>query len=75
MMISELLWVGRGPDDGTAEQYCASAGEAVTLIKQDIAAVVPTTDIAHQALLLLGSSNEWANFATRRGRYDFDADL
>ena len=66
MMVSEMLWVGRGPDTplfGPIKE-CATARQALNAIESSNTAVVPTTDIAKETLLLLGCSEAWATFAT-----------
>ena len=67
MMVSEMLWVGRGPSDGTwwgDIVECATAQQAFDAIKSGNTAVVPTTDVARETLLLLGTGEAWATFAT-----------
>lgn len=74
MYVSPRLYVGRAPnDEETAAKHAGSARQAAQLIKQGFVVVVPTTDIAHEALLLLGSSPEHALRAT--GRPAMNADL
>lgn len=67
MMVSEMLWVGRGPDVpsfGTVVE-CATAEQARDTIRSTNTAVVPTTDIARETLILLGVGEAWAAYATQ----------
>lgn len=74
--ISPLLWVGTGPAHSVrVQERCATAPEAVGAIQREHIAIVPTKDVAHQVLLLLGSDQQWANYAVGYAKYDFDADL
>jgi hypothetical protein len=68
MMISESLWVGKGPESSTGTSgvlNCATAKQAADAIKANYIAVVPTTDVAHDAILAMGYGQAWATFATK----------
>jgi hypothetical protein len=57
MMVSERLWVGTGPesDAGTnGVENCATARQAANAVKAGSIAVVPTTDVAYDAILAMG---------------------
>ena len=67
MMVSEKLWVGVGPDTpsfGIVVQ-CATAEQAKEAMGDANTAVVPTTDVARDTLLLLGVGEAWATYATQ----------
>lgn len=67
MMVSEMLWVGRGPEYTSFGPVteCATAQQAIDVMDEGRVAVVPTTDIAKEALLMLGVGEAWAAYATQ----------
>lgn len=66
--VSPLLYVGAAPDDvapwvrGVREVQ--TAHEAAALIQVGILAVVPNSNVARQALLMLGATGKAAMYAT-----------
>lgn len=65
MYVAPKLWVGTAPVEfQTTAKHASTAVWAAHLIKSGEVVIVPTTDIAHDTLLLLGSSPEWALRAT-----------
>jgi hypothetical protein len=70
MMISEHLWVGKGPETHLGAKgvtQCATAKQAADAIRNGFIAVVPTTDVAHDTILALGYDPLLANHAVNRG--------
>lgn len=68
MMVSEMLWVGKGPEGPPSfgpVRECATAQQAANAMKDNFTAVVPTTDIARDTLILLGVGEAWASYATQ----------
>lgn len=70
MVISQLLYVGSGPDaDQEWDLYqrdvihVATARQARDVADSKNVAVVPTRDVARDALILLGATPEWARMA------------
>ena len=65
MYVAPKLWVGTAPAELlTTAKHTSTAIQAAHLIKSGDVVIVPTTDIARETLLLLGSSPEWALRAT-----------
>lgn len=63
MIVTPLLYVGTGPDYKESHRY-ATADQAAHAVSEGHVAVVPTTDIAREALVLLGAEEWWARFVT-----------
>lgn len=70
MFVSESLYVGTGPDPDEEQAHfnrrvvnVATAQQAADVINANGVAVVPTTDVAKQALVVLGYGPAWAAFA------------
>lgn len=70
MVVSQLLYVGTGPDAATEQSLyrrdvvrVATALQARDVVNSKNVAVVPTRDVAREALILLGSTPEWARMA------------
>lgn len=74
MMISELLWVGRGPESTSFGpiKECATAQQALDVMNDLNVAVVPTTDVARDVLRLLGCDEAWVVYATGGALLDGD---
>ena len=71
MMISSVLYVGTGPNEdmelkyfGKAVTRVATPWQAEAVIRSGDIAVVPTTDVAKDTLILLGATPEWSRMAT-----------
>lgn len=77
MMVSELLWVGRGPDEPIFGKIvpCSSPHQAYDEMKKMNTVVVPTTDMARETLLLLGVGEAWAAYATQGTVVERDVDI
>lgn len=77
--VSPLLYVGSGPDDpapwvrGVREVH--TAHEAAALIQVGILAVVPNSNVARQALLMLNASKKAAMYATGGYNHRWDEPL
>lgn len=70
MMVTSTLYVGVGPDAGPERKYwgrevirVATARQAQAVIHGGDVAVVPTKDVAKDALVLLGATPEWSRMA------------
>lgn len=70
MMVTGRLYVGTGPNADMERRYygrettlVATARQAQIVIDGGDVAVVPTTDVAKDTLVLLGASPEWARMA------------
>lgn len=70
MVISPLLYVGSGPDRDTEQDLyqrdvirVATALQARDVVNAKNVAVVPTRDVARDALILLGATPEWSRMA------------
>lgn len=81
MYVSSQLWVGTAPVEYmTTARHASTAVWAAHLIQMGEVVIVPTTDIARETLLQLGSSPEWALRATtypslKADLLDFDLDI
>lgn len=67
LVISELLYVGQGPASAVGADgmvQCDTALQALQAIRANRIAVVPSTGMARETLVLNGSGVEWADFAT-----------
>lgn len=66
--VSPLLYVGAPPDDPApwvrGVREVQSAHEAAALIQVGVLAVVPNSNVARQALLMLGAEGKAAMYAT-----------
>ena len=69
-MVSESLYVGSGPDSDTEHRLynrhvirVATAQQAAKVINGGNVAIVPTTDVAKEALIVLGYGPVWAAMA------------